>query len=160
MRNSSCRRFSALIAFLAFITALVNPVSSNAAYTKYPRVGDCFLHSNRDVSAEFASKNPISCSKRHNVEIYYVGVWPSSTPPWKMSDSVALDFADSICGWDGAAYYLDQDDFNYWAWFTPNKKQWSNGARWLRCDAMYISSASNEDDPSTYVFRSWTGRRL
>lgn len=139
--------------------SLFAPVSQ-AAYKVKPRVGDCFLHTNNEVFAEFARKNPIPCSKRHNVEVYRVGTWPSETPPWQMPDDQAVDVAASICATESAFNRLNPDAFNYWAWFTPNKKQWAKGLRWLRCDGMYILSALDEEDSSTWVFRAWTGKRL
>ncbi len=134
--------------------------TAKANYTAKPRVGDCFLHTNAEMSAEFASKNPISCSKRHNVEIYKVGTWPSETPPWQMPDDQAVDVAASVCATNSSFNRLNPKSFNYWAWFTPNKSQWAKGLRWLRCDGMYIVSALDENDSSTWVFRAWTGKRI
>lgn len=159
MKISPAIRF--LSAFLStLVLGLLLPASALAAYTKYPRIGDCFLHTNAQVSAEFATKNPISCSKRHNVEIYHVGLWPSETPPWQMSDEEAVNVAASVCATQRTFERLNESYFNYWAWFTPNKKQWNKGQRWLRCDGMYVMSARDKNDPSTYIFRTWTGKRI
>lgn len=81
------------------------------------------------------------------------------TPPWQMEYQDAWNIANSICGFDAAAGNLNPNYFNYWAWYTPTKTSWATGQRWLRCDAMYITSGSGSNDVYKYKFRSWKGLR-
>jgi hypothetical protein len=150
-----CRLFL-LFSALALIQLPMIPTAN----ADTPTVGSCYLHTKAEVSAKFAKKTAIPCSQTHNVEVYFVGKWPSDTPPWKMTESSKLDLAASVCNSKNAIGRLNPAYFNYWAWFPPNKKEWRAGERWLRCDGMYVASASNPQDSSTYVYGSWKGRRL
>lgn len=138
---------------IGLISAVMSP--SEAAYTVKPKVGQCFMYSNADVSAPFATKNPVSCSSKHNAETYIVTKWPISTKPSQMSDEDALNLADSLCNAWGDSGVLQGSYFNYWAWYTPNDAQWAKGERWLRCDGMRIT---NKTEP--YKYGSWKGARL
>lgn len=155
-RKSIFSRILLLLSALVFLHLTVVPTANADS----PRVGSCYLHTNADVSANFAKKAAIPCSQTHNVEVYFVGKWPSDTPPWKMTESSKLDLAASVCNSKNAIGRLNQAYFNYWAWFPPNKKEWRDGERWLRCDGMYKASASDPKDSSTYVYGTWKGRRL
>ena len=137
--------------------AITNPTTAQAAYTVKPSVGQCFKHTNAQVSAPYASVNPISCTKAHNAEIFNLTKWPVSTPPEKMKDADKLAIADLACNafTEAGDGLLDGTDFNYWAWYTPDPKAWAKGQRWLRCDAMIIK---NSKEP--YIYISWQGSRL
>jgi hypothetical protein len=145
--------------FAAFAVAGVllsqGAVPANAAYTVKPRAGQCFMYTTADVSAPFATKNPVSCSGTHNAETYLVTKWPISTKPGDMSDEDALNLADSLCQAWGDYGLIDNPYFNFWAWYTPNDAQWAKGERWLRCDAM---RTLNKKEPRKYA--SWKGLKL
>ena len=143
----------------ALICSLLTPWAANAAYTSTPSYGQCFMHTRSDVSASSPQKNPISCSKSHNSETYYVGTWPSSSPPWKMTDKEALDLAVSVCNSDYALSNLSYD-FNWWAWFVPSKTAWSTGKRWLRCDGMIVTNIRTAKSTADYKFKTWNGAKL
>ncbi len=135
------------------ITATVPPV--NAAYTVKPKVGQCFMLTTADVSASYATKNPIACSKTHNAETYLVAKWPLALPPEQLPEGEGLEVAKSLCyAWeqDGA---LVGYDFTFWAWYTPGPKAWARGERWLRCDAMKVVENS---DPRKY--QNWKGLKF
>ena len=147
------------ISLAAFIFSSSFMAPSQATYSVAPKYKQCFNHSKSDVFAPNPIKNPVPCWKIHTAEIYYVGIWPSSTPPWAFSDSDALDIASSICNNTPALNYFT-DSFNYWAWFTPSQSAWKKGERWLRCDAMFVSNISTAKTSNDYRFKSWSGSRL
>ena len=129
--------------------------SANAAYTVKPKVGQCFMQTRDDVSASFAQKNPISCSKTHNAETYIVAKWPLTEPPENLAEGEGLEIASSLCRAWGKGGVLEGSYFTFWAWFTPDPVAWAKGERWLRCDAM---KTLNETEP--YKFASWKGPKL
>lgn len=155
MRKNRLKKIIAIATTVTFLS----PQTSNAVYSVAPKYGQCFMHTRADVSASSPMKNPISCSKMHNSETFYVGNWPSRTAPWNMSDKDALDLAVSVCMSDDALTYLPSY-FNWWAWFTPSKSSWAQGARWLRCDGMSVSNISTAKRTADYKFRSWSGGKL
>lgn len=159
IRNLRSRKFKiGSIAVASLVLSLFGS-PAHSAYTVAPKYRQCFNHSKVDVFAPSPLKNPVSCSKIHTAEIYYVGTWPSSTPPWALSDSDALDIAASVCNNTPALNYFT-DYFNYWAWFTPSQSAWKKGERWLRCDAMFVTNISTAKTSNDYRFKSWTGARL
>lgn len=155
MRKNSFRK----IAVFALAITVSCPQASNAALFVAPKYGQCFMHTRADVSASSPKKNPISCSRIHNSETFFVGTWPSDTPPWSMSDKNALNLAVGVCMSDNALEYLTSH-FNWWAWFTPSKSSWAQGARWIRCDGMSVSNIATAKRTADYKFRSWSGARL
>ena len=128
---------------------------AQAAYTVKPKVGQCFMYTDADVSAPFAQKNPISCSKTHNAETYIVAKWPLTTPPQDMAPGAGLEVANSLCRAWGKGGVLQDSFFTYWAWYTPDPAGWAKGERWLRCDAM---RTMDQEEP--YTFISWKGQKF
>jgi hypothetical protein len=64
----------------------------------------------------------------------------------------ALSIAETLCTpWKPEV----SENFNYWAWYTPDRASWAKGARWVRCDAMITFSESQP-----YVFKKWLFKRL
>ncbi len=148
-----------VLSVISLCFSLVTTPAFAEAYTIAPKVGQCFMHTMADVSASNPQKNPIPCSKAHNAEIFQMSQWPSKTAPDQMAEKDAWNLADSICGFKAGASALNRSKFNYWAWYTPDKKAWGKGERWLRCDGMYISNAATAKEFSQYKFQTWTGRR-
>lgn len=128
---------------------------ANAAYTVKPKVGQCFMQSQTEISSPFALKNPINCSKTHNSETYIVAKWPLTEPPENLADGEGWEIANSLCRAWGKGGVLEGSYFTYWAWFTPDPSAWARGERWLRCDAM---KTLNETEP--YKFATWKGLKL
>lgn len=159
-------RLKLLIAFSASILIFSIQVapSGNAAYTAAPKVGQCFQYTKAQVSAKYAPKNPIKCSSSHNMETFAVEIWPVETNPVDMDRQTTLEIVAELCDFWGAfpdAFdnRMKTSDFNYWAWYTPNRAGWAKGQRWLRCDAMIGKFSSVEQwPPATFV--SWKGFRL
>ncbi len=128
---------------------------AEAAYTVKPKVGQCFMHTQAEISASYAQKNPISCAKTHNAETYIVAKWPLTTPPEDLPEGEGLEVANSLCRAWGKGGVLQDSFFTYWAWYTPDRAAWAKGERWLRCDAMKIV-----DETEPYVFVSWKGQKF
>jgi hypothetical protein len=134
----------------AFVAAPVN-----AAYTIKPKVGQCFMHTQAEVLASYPKKNPINCAKMHNAETYFVAKWPLSKPPEQLPTGRGLEIATSLChAWDKGGV-LQNSDFNYWVWFTPEPPAWARGERWLRCDAL---RSVNQGEPNKFL--SWKGLKF
>jgi hypothetical protein len=137
---------------------------ANAAYTIKPKVGQCFQYTKAQVSAKYAPKNPIKCSSSHNMETFAVATWPVDTNPVDMDRETTLGIVGELCDFWGTfpnAYYnrMKTTDFNYWAWYTPDRAGWAKGQRWLRCDAMIGRFASTEQWPPA-IYVSWKGLKL
>jgi len=103
-------------------------------------IDQCFQLTPAQVSAPYATKNPVSCSSTHNAEIFEVVDWPLETNPVDMVHTDALKIASESCGFwdtfpDAQKNRLSKSEFNYWAWYTPDKAAWARGERWIRCDA-------------------------
>ena len=130
-------------------------VPAQAAYTVKPKVGQCFMHTQANISAPYAQKNPINCSKTHNAETYIVAKWPLTTPPEEMAEGEGWEVANSLCRAWGKGGVLQDSFFTYWAWYTPDPAAWAKGERWLRCDAMKTVDAT---EPYTYI--SWKGQKF
>lgn len=146
-----------LVVSLTAVALLSSLIASpaNAAYTVKPKVGQCFMYTAADVSAPYATKNPVSCSGTHNAETFMVTKWPLSTKPANMDEEEALNLADSLCRAWGDGGLIDNSYLNYWAWYTPNPAQWAKGERWLRCDAMHVTTKT-----PPYKYSSWRGMKL
>jgi hypothetical protein len=138
---------------------LFSPVQ--AAYTVKPKIGQCFQLTPAQVSASYATKNPVSCSSTHNAETFEVVDWPLETNPVDMVHTDALKIANDMCGFwdtfpDAQTSRLSKSEFNYWAWYTPDKAAWARGEHWLRCDAMVGKFKTSTSWPP-YAFISWKG---
>jgi hypothetical protein len=151
MQKQRTRIFVLSLALLAGLTS----TPAEAAYTVKPKVGQCFMHSQADVSAPFAQRNPIACTKTHNSETYIVAKWPLTTPPEDLPEGEGWEVANSLCRAWGAGGVLDGSYFTYWAWYTPDPDAWAKGERWLRCDAMRLV-----DQNEPYRFVSWKGQKF
>ena len=144
-----------VVAISLGLLASLTPSMAEAAYTVAPKVGQCFMYSNAEVSSSYPLKNPVKCTLKHNAETYIVAKWPVSTHPDEMIYEDAWDIANSLCRAWGPGGRLQDSYFNYWAWYTPSKKDWIKGQRWLRCDAMHVE---NSEQP--YIYTSWKGKKF
>jgi arylsulfatase A-like enzyme len=149
------KKFDVRVVVISASLLVGTQTPAEAAYTVKPKVGQCFMYSNAEVSAPFATKNPISCSKTHNMETYLVGKWPLTTPPEEMAEGEGLEVANSLCMAWGKGGKLTDSPFTFWAWYTPDPTAWAKGERWLRCDAMITV---DENEPRKFV--SWKGQKL
>lgn len=159
-------KYSKIIAiFLTtfFASSLLTAPMVNAAYTVLPKVGQCFQYTMAQVSASYATKNPINCSSTHNMETFVVATWPRETNPVDMDKKDALDIVDEYCDFWGTFpnaqnSRFSKTNFNYWAWYTPSRAAWAKGQRWLRCDAM-IGKFETKDSWPPYAHISWKGKK-
>ena len=118
-----------------------------------PKVGNCYNLTNKQVDGSYAPNSPaVNCARLHNAETYRIAKWPLKTNPVDMVFEDALSIAETLCTpWKPEV----SENFNYWAWYTPDRASWAKGARWVRCDAMII-----KDDTKPYVFKKWLFKRL
>lgn len=146
---------------MIFSVLIASP--ARAAYTVKPQIGQCFQLTPAQVSASYATKNPVSCSSTHNAETFEVAEWPLETNPVDMAGQDAVSIAGEVCGfWDtfpnAQSSRLSKSQFNYWAWYTPDRAAWAKGERWLRCDAMIGKFKTSTSWPP-YAYISWKGSK-
>jgi hypothetical protein len=135
------------------VLLVVSMATSHAATLQLtPKLGGCYLFTEKEFNAASPMTNPIPCAKVHNAETFGVGTWSLKNQPWKYTDDMVRDAAEKICMsyWD----YPEDSDLNYWAFFTPSPAQWSKGARWVRCDAM---SRVSEKGSFKQMYATWSG---
>ena len=114
--------------------------------------------STEDRQASSWTSPPVKCSRPHNSEVYVVAKWPSKIPPFMMTEDEGRVLAKEVCIDQNWSARLGEY-FDYWAWFAPDKKAWSKGARWLRCDAMKLLNYDESLSSDQYEFEVWAGRR-
>jgi hypothetical protein len=144
-------RFAISSVVLALISVIV-PHASGATLELNPKIGGCYLFTEKELNAASPLTNPISCSKVHNAETYWVGKWNLRNQPWKYTNEMVHDAAAAIC--EPQWPYAEDSDLNYWAFYTPSPAQWAKGARWVRCDAMSVISKSGSFNQR---YGRWTG---
>jgi hypothetical protein len=144
------KKFTATILALCFLSTSTQAQAATLQLT--PKLGGCYLFTEKEFNAPSPMTNPIACSKVHNAETFGLGTWPLKNQPWKYTEDMARDTAEQICMsfWD----YPDGSDLNFWAYFTPSASQWAKGARWVRCDAMSMIA---EKGTFKQKFATWTG---
>ena len=157
-------KFLTIVSLFIFILSIQVAPSGNAAYTVTPKVGQCFSLTPAQVSAEYATKNPIKCSSTHNSETYEVAVWPLDTNPADMEYEDAISIVEELCDFWNTFSSANQSrwsktKFKYWAWYTPNPAGWARGERWVRCDALIGKFKSSTSWPP-YAFVSWKGSKI
>lgn len=162
-KSSSIMKSFSFAAVLALVGSLIFPSPASAAYTVKPQIGQCFQLTPAQVSASYATKNPVSCQSTHNAETFEVVDWPLATNPVDMAEEDALAIANETCAfWDtypsAENNRFSKTQFNYWAWYTPNRAAWAKGERWLRCDAMIGKFKSSTSWPP-YAYISWKGSK-
>ena len=125
---------SALVVVAMAATAFVLTRPQSIALELKPKIGNCYLLSEKEFEAPSPLTNPLLCAELHNAETYWVAKWPLELAPSRYSDDLINDVAGRVCRkqWD----FPEEADFNYWAYFYPSPAQWAEGARWLRCDAL------------------------
>lgn len=122
-----------------------------------PAVGNCYELTVDDVSDPLASPPPVDCASTHDAETVLVlatalngvqqyphplaaGLVGEGTGP---GDPVVRNLA-AVCNDHLVTAYLGGDDeeamdyvFARYAARLPSEAEWSHGARWVRCDAVY-----------------------
>jgi hypothetical protein len=145
-----------LFVSISLLSPLFFAINANGA-TKpvVPKVGFCYNLTRADMDAPFSSIAPVNCSKTHTAEVYRIAKWTYSENILDITDTEKrLEFATALCQpWKGSSKY-----FNYWAWYTPDRKQWNAGQRWIRCDAMIAKNYDSETGEFDLV--SWKNKRL
>jgi hypothetical protein len=118
-----------------------------------PKEGQCYNITGRELSSAFPVTSSVSCSKRHNAEVWKVGVWPSNANPYELSPYQSRTIAKKQCKGFGFPTY----EFNYWAYYVPTQSEWNRGERWLRCDAMEVKF---DDRGNIKIVYWWRGPAL
>ena len=156
-------RVASLATAFGILLSLQVLTPAQAAYTVKPQIGQCFQLTPGQVSASYATKNPINCSSTHNAETFEVAIWPLETNPVDMAGQDAVLIANEACGFwqtfpNAKGSRLSKSEFNYWAWYTPDRAAWAKGERWLRCDAMIGKFKTSTSWPP-YAYISWKGSK-
>ncbi|CAN2191087.1 hypothetical protein MCEMRE182_00518 [Candidatus Nanopelagicaceae bacterium] len=145
------KRLATALAVIVLSSAFIAPAHA-ASLQLNPKLGGCYLFTEKELNSASPLTNPIACSKVHNAETFGIDKWPLKNQPWKYTEDMARDAAEQVCMqyWD----YPDDSDLNYWAYFTPSPAQWAKGARWIRCDAM---ARLSEKGTFKQMYATWTG---
>ena len=151
------------VGIFGIVSSMLITTPAHAEYTVKPKIGQCFQLTPAQVSGSYATKNPVNCSSTHNAETFEVIDWPLETNPVDMAGEDAASIANEVCGfWDAfpnaQRSRSSKSQFNYWAWYTPNRAAWAKGERWLRCDAMIGKFKTSTSWPP-YAFISWKGSK-
>lgn len=146
---------SLLSACVLALTAIPASAVSTVSAPK-PVVGQCFNYTNSEIAMENVPKKAaVSCSSTHNIEVYRVAKYTYKSSPFTISESDLWSIANRACQpWKGN---VSKTKFNYWAFYTPTKSQWTKGERWIRCDAAIVTSDSNGNVTS---YTKWKGKKL
>lgn len=145
MRNRTAGIFIAVL-LLAGLTGCSNSTQSYSV----PKVHDCYDISEKEFESPFALTAPVDCDKEHNAETYIVAKWDNEVPPFKLSEEVKLKVFEKIClPWPMS----DNTFMNTWGFYSPSQKDWKEGNRWVRCDAM--TRQYGQDGKAIFV--SWKG---
>jgi hypothetical protein len=117
-----------------------------------PKIGSCYLFTEKELNASSPMTNPIACAKVHNAETFAIGTWSLKNEPSRYDNDTVVAAVRKIClrFWD----YPDNSDLNYLAFFTPTSTQWAKGARWVRCDAMSMVA---EKGTFKQKYATWKG---
>jgi hypothetical protein len=144
------KKLVAIFALLIF-TCAVSPASAVTLQFS-PKIGACYLFTEKELNGLSPITNPVSCSKPHNAETFWIAKWTKKATPYSYTEDALRDNAEKACvvNWE----YPEDSDLNYWGYFLPNKTQWKKGARWIRCDAM---SQLSEDGAFEDRFATWSG---
>jgi hypothetical protein len=72
---------SALVAVAMGATAFVLTRPQTIALELKPKIGNCYLLSEKEFEAPSPLTNPIPCAQMHNAETYWVAKWPLKLAP-------------------------------------------------------------------------------
>ena len=98
--------------------------------------------SNPTTSAQPSNTTkPVDCAEDHTAETIAVGALPDEFAEAAYDDQEVGAFAYRTCSkafaeFVGADESLMMRTVLNWAWFRPSEADWSDGARWYRCDVV------------------------
>lgn len=118
-----------------------------------PQRGQCFLHGRAEMRAFSPPTAPVDCGRRHTAEVWRVARWSVPSYPWDLPKDRVWAIAKRAC----KLSTFPGGDFNYWTYFLPTKREWSEGERWIRCDAMVVDVDSGGKVTAVYW---WRGQAL
>ncbi|GAA2123198.1 septum formation family protein [Nocardioides bigeumensis] len=129
-----------LVALLSSCAADAEPDGDKPTETM-PELGACRVLTPDDVSRPSNSTEPVDCAEDHTAETIAVGALPDEFAEAEYDDQEVGAFAYRTCSkafaeFVGADESLMMRTVLNWAWFRPSEADWSDGARWYRCDVV------------------------
>lgn len=123
---------------------------SQASGEPAPKVGDCRAPVDRAIIDAASDPRPtVDCDQAHGTETFWVGEMTSNIQAWPGSDDRAGALlerqVDNECGTRHLEYLgldvtampnLPPDRLQSFAFFVPTERDFQDGARWFRCDAV------------------------
>jgi hypothetical protein len=123
---------------------------SRASGEPTPQVGDCRAPLDHAIIDAASDPRPtVDCSAAHGSETFWVGLMSSTIEAWPGSDDRAGALLETqvtrecrtrhlqYLGLDaGASLKLPPDRLQSFAFFVPTERDFQDGARWFRCDAV------------------------
>ncbi|MGL5808804.1 MAG: septum formation family protein [Nocardioides sp.] len=116
--------------------------------TEAPDRGACRTLVPDDLSNESNASKLVDCTSAHTAETFLVGKLPVDFDEADYDSPSLAAYASQTCA-SGFTKFLNTDESTSmrsiigWFWFRPSRAAWSDGARWLRCDA----AAGSADSP-------------
>ena len=84
---------SALVVVAVAGTSFVLTRPQTIALELKPKIGNCYLLSEKEFEAPSPLTNPLLCAELHNAETYWVAKWPLELAPSRYSDDLINDVA-------------------------------------------------------------------
>jgi Septum formation len=123
---------------------------SQASGEPTPKVGDCRAPVDRTIIDAASDPRPtVGCREAHGTETFWVGTMTSNIQAWPGSDDRAGRLLENQvtreCGTRHLQYLgldvgsmpnLPPDRLQSFAFFVPTERDFQDGARWFRCDAV------------------------
>ena len=123
---------------------------SQASGEPTPKVGDCRAPLDHTIIDAASDPRPtVDCSQAHGSETFWVGSMSANIEAWPGSDDRAGAVLDNqvtgecrtrhlhYLGLDvGTMLKLPPDRLQSFAFFVPTERDYQDGARWFRCDAV------------------------
>ena len=123
---------------------------SQASGEPTPKVGDCRAPLDHTIIDAASDPRPtVDCSQAHGSETFWVGSMSANIEAWPGSDDRAGALLENQvtreCGTRHLQYLgldigtmpnLPPDRLQSFAFFVPTERDYQDGARWFRCDAV------------------------
>lgn len=114
-----------------------------------PDRGACRQLAPRDLAADSNGTRTVPCGDAHTAQTFAVGGFPSGLARTRNPENPALvthvvdRCTASFRRFVGAGDSRLLRTTLSWAWFRPTDEEWTEGARWWRCDVVAGSAASS-----------------
>lgn len=132
------------------LLSTISQLPAQAAIPAPPKVGQCYLYSEKDFFSNSSSLKPISCSKLHNIETVFV-----KKMRWEKNPKIMIPVDFYNLGERTCQVAIEKDQrFTGWSAKAPTESQWKKGASWIRCDGY----RSQLDENGIPTYESWVGK--